>query len=173
MWEGKGVPSRDCKVCTIMRGWSPDFLESLPVRKFLTMMLCWVSLSKCDSCSELWLSFLFNKTFSSSEQLLAKMDTAWGRSYQFSISILWTKTCEPRAAPNSGKQFAILRMSTGSLHRGVQYKFNISTKIITVTFNHDGGPPATEGSEGGESNGHLRLVVRVEESTRVLSARSL
>ena len=44
---------------------------------------------------------------------------------------------------------------------------------LSITFNQDGGPPATEGSEGGESNGHLRLVVRVEESTRVLSARSL
>ena len=48
MWEGKGLQSLH-----LLRGWSPDFLESLPVRKFLTMMLCWVSLSKYDSCSEL------------------------------------------------------------------------------------------------------------------------
>ena len=76
------------------------------------------------------------QTFSSSEQLLANTDIAW-KNQQFVVVFskvdfevnyfasqkvssleIWTflsKTCAPRAAANSGKQFVIRRISFDSL----------------------------------------------------------
>ena len=76
------------------------------------------------------------QTFSSSEQLLANTDIAWKNqqfvvvfskvdfevnyfaSQKVSLLEIWTflsKTCGPRAAANSGKQFVIRRISFDSL----------------------------------------------------------